>query len=222
MALLYRRGTLYNPVMRTVLCCLVLLAPALKAEPTLINRLTSDIRALSAVSPLPNQPYVLDPSTLSPARYREFRSLVTEQAPELSAAMDRLADGLQQGYGRPLNPWNFAFALSTALAGRPIAERHARRLATSIVAALDRALECRERRAVLRDSEPFRAAVNDAFATLLDIGVSRRGAAVTAELLVNAGDQIVTRPLLRPTRTNQCAPSRDGQVGLSDNAQKLR
>jgi hypothetical protein len=190
--------------MKTVLGCVLLLAPTVLAQTIpqhrLVERLTEDLISLTFLPEMPEGSVVVDARELASKDRNRLKAVVRDQSPALDGIMLRFAAHVAEQYNESVIPWSLAYVLTSTLAGKSLPEGSVKLLAASIVSSLDNAFVCRKTSTPLRNSAQFRITVKTAYDTLLALGVSRPNVQIVIKNLIITGNLIVHpyEPLIRP------------------------
>jgi hypothetical protein len=185
--------------METGLPCLLFLAIASAAGQQLPGPLHAQInanlrllRSLPAGDPLP------DLTAISPESHLALKQRVSESNPRQDRIMRLFAFDIASSYrDKPVVPWNFAFALTTVLAGREVPDEMLTRLTDEILDAFDAAFACRNQGCYLGYSAEFRRAAEQVRDELVAVGVSKADALQVAGGIMEGGRLIASPPRLR-------------------------
>ena len=152
----------------------------------LVSRLNS---ALLPLKSLPKGDALPDLVAMTAEDRAALRAAVANQNPAQNRVMLRFADDMAELYGVAVILWDFAYALTSVLAGKDVSQDTLTPLTSSILGALDSAFA----RSNLRKSAQFRASVEHAYDALLALGVSPANTRVVVDSLLKAADLIVNR-----------------------------
>ena len=205
--------------MKTAVWCLLFLAARVGAQTIpdeLVDRLATDLSALRNL-PNPNGERLRGFLDLTRSDLTALRSFVSQQAPEQNRAMTRFVDDIADRYGKVLIPWDVAYALTSALAGRELPDEMLKQLSSSFVLAIDSTVSCRDTRSSLRKSVKFRAALESMNNSLVSLGVHGADALVVLESLSTAGlriaDPNAAGPVVKPIPPYQPRSPATGPLG---------